>query len=390
MKHTPENISIRDLVDGYEDKQEEGVRGFKQQLNIRPPYQREFVYNDVQRDLVIDSVRKKYPLNTIYWVKNSDGTYEVLDGQQRIISICRFAAHKPRLRFHVKDPKLGVLYFQSLPENLQEEFLNYKLSVYICEGSESDKMEWFKRINVVGEKLTDQELRNALFHGDWVTAAKKKFSRIGGPAHDRSSMYVSARAERQEYLETALRWYRNDNDRAAKGDTIQACMSRIHSSQEPAEKLWKFYEGVIDWIEDHFPQKYWRKEMKGVAWGELYREYKKRPKDPEKTEELVSELMKSEDVQNGKGIYTYVFTRDSRDLTPRAFHEADKRRAYEKQGGKCNNPNCGKEFPRDKMQADHKEPWSWGGPSVEDNCQMLCKPCHNEKSKLQGRIAADN
>lgn len=385
MKHDYHEIFIRDVVNGYEDRQEEGVRGYGGLLNIRPPYQREFVYKNEQRDLVIDSVRKQYPLNSIYWVENADHTYEVLDGQQRIISICRFLTRK-RGRFSVTDPKLGVIYFQSLPENLQEEFLNYKLSVYICKGTESEKMEWFRRINVVGEKLTDQELRNALFHGEWVTEAKKKFSRVNGPAHDRSNMYVVARAERQEYLETALRWYRNDNDRAAKGDTVQACMSRIHNS-EPAEKLWKFYEGVIDWIEDHFPQKYYRKEMKGVDWGELYREHKKRPKDPEKTEELVSELMKSEDVQNGKGIYAYVFDRDSRHLTPRAFHEADKRRAYERQGGKCNNPDCGKELPREKMHADHKEPWSWGGPSVEDNCQMLCHPCHKEKTKMQSRIA---
>jgi uncharacterized protein with ParB-like and HNH nuclease domain len=59
-------------------------------LNIRPKYQREFVYDDKKREAVVNSVRKDFPLNVMYRMKNEDGTFEILDGQQRTISICQF------------------------------------------------------------------------------------------------------------------------------------------------------------------------------------------------------------------------------------------------------------------------------------------------------------
>ena len=90
MKIELKEISIKDVVDGYLNNNEEGVVGYSGLLNIRPKYQREFVYKDQQRNSVIETVNKKFPLNVMYWVQNSDETYEVLDGQQRTISICEY------------------------------------------------------------------------------------------------------------------------------------------------------------------------------------------------------------------------------------------------------------------------------------------------------------
>ena len=80
-------FTIEEIVKGYADDSEEGVVAFGGKLDIRPKYQREFVYKDKQRDDVIRTIRKGFPLNVMYWVKN-DGNYEVLDGQQRTISFC--------------------------------------------------------------------------------------------------------------------------------------------------------------------------------------------------------------------------------------------------------------------------------------------------------------
>ncbi len=88
MKIELKEISIREVSNGYKNDNEEGVVGFGGRLNIRPKYQREFVYKDKKRDDVIDTVKKQFPLNVMYWVKNEDATYEVLDGQQRTVSIC--------------------------------------------------------------------------------------------------------------------------------------------------------------------------------------------------------------------------------------------------------------------------------------------------------------
>ena len=89
MKIQPLELTVRELTKGYEDKQEDGVRGYEGKLDIRPPYQREFIYKDKQRDAVINTVRQDYPLNVMYWSAREDGGFEIIDGQQRTVSIAK-------------------------------------------------------------------------------------------------------------------------------------------------------------------------------------------------------------------------------------------------------------------------------------------------------------
>jgi len=160
-------ITVRELTDKYVDKEENGVLGYSGKLDIRPPYQREFIYKDKQRDAVVDTITKKYPLNVMYWAVREDGKFEVIDGQQRTISICQYIEG---------DFAFNNRYFHNLQKDEQEQLLNYKLMVYFCSGEDSEKLEWFKTINIAGEKLTDQELRNAVYSGSWVSDAKRYFS----------------------------------------------------------------------------------------------------------------------------------------------------------------------------------------------------------------------
>lgn len=67
MKIELKEITVRDLVEGYHDNGDGGVTGYGGCLDIRPPYQREFIYKDKQRNAVIDTVRKGFPLNVMYW-----------------------------------------------------------------------------------------------------------------------------------------------------------------------------------------------------------------------------------------------------------------------------------------------------------------------------------
>ena len=92
MKIELKKIAIRELVDGYVDDPERGVSGYGGRLDIRPEYQREFVYKEKDRDAVIRTVMRGFPLNVMYWAKKKDGTFEVMDGQQRTISICQYVA----------------------------------------------------------------------------------------------------------------------------------------------------------------------------------------------------------------------------------------------------------------------------------------------------------
>lgn len=372
------NITIRDVVNGYQDKGEDGVSGYGGLLDIRPPYQREFVYKDDQKKAVVDTIFKGFPLNVMYWVKDPDGRYEVLDGQQRTISFCSYVSGD----FSVPDGNGNAIYFPNLPQDRKDAFLDYKLSIYICEGSDSEKLNWFRIVNIAGARLTDQELRNAVYAGPWLSDAKRYFSKNGCAAYQIGSRYMTGQPIRQDYLETALKWIVDSDEVKTKGiSSIEEYMGR-YQDERNANELWLYFKGVIDWVDTLFGTKHYRKEMDGLEWGILYNRYHDGKYDADTLETEVSRLMGDEDVTSKKGIYAYVLggekDKDERLLSIRKFLERDKRSAYEKQDGIC--PKCGNHFEYQDMQADHIKPWSKGGRTVAENCQMLCVKCNREKT----------
>lgn len=357
-------IPIRQLVEGYQDNNDAGVVGYGGKLDIRPPYQREFIYKDKQRDAVIDTVVKNFPLNVMYWAAREDGNFEVIDGQQRTISICQYITGDFSVKVGTFPENRG---FHNLQKDEQDQILDYKLMVYLCSGTDSEKLEWFRTINIAGEKLTDQELRNAVYSGPWVTDAKRYFSKSGCPAYGLGSDYMSGTPIRQDYLETVISWVSNDN--------IESYMlERQHNSS--AADLWFYFTQIINWVQTMFPK--YRKEMKGIEWGKLYNDHHSKPLDPAKLEAEISKLMIDEDVDSKKGIYNYVLTREEKHLNIRRFSDNMRREAYERQGGVC--PVCQEQFTIDEMDADHITPWSLGGKTVADNCQMLCKEDNRRKA----------
>ena len=355
-------IKIRDIVDGYFDNNEDGIVGYGGKLDIRPPYQREFIYNEKERNAVIDTINKGFPLNVMYWSKNGD-KYELLDGQQRTLSFCQY---------YNGDFSVDYKGFGNLQKDLQDKFLDYTLMIYICEGTPSEKLEWFKIINIAGEELSAQELRNSQYTGIWLHDAKRHFSKTGCPAYQIGEKYINAVLNRQGFLETALRWIAN-RDKIE----IEEYMSQ-HQQDSDANELWMYYQSVIDWVNRLFP--YYRKEMKGVDWGILYNDYKNQSYNSEKMEDKIKELMMDDDVTKKSGIYYYLITGQEKYLSIRSFTDNQKREAYERQKGICNN--CKKYFEIEEMEADHITPWHDGGKTTSDNCQMLCRECNRRKSGI--------
>jgi hypothetical protein len=358
MKIELKEITIREVSKGYINDNENGVIGYGGNLNIRPKYQREFVYKDKQRDAVIETVKKNFPLNVMYWVKNDSNTYEVLDGQQRTISICEYVTGAF---------SLNALYFHNLTDFEQNQILDYKLMIYFCEGNDKEKLDWFKTINIAGEKLTVQELRNAIYTGTWLTEAKKFFSKTGCAAYSIGHEYLTGTPIRQDYLETAISWLSNDN--------IEQYMADNQHSPN-ANELWLYFNSLINWIKVVFPK--YRKEMKGINYGFLYNNYKNATFDTKKLEEEITRLMQDEDVTKKSGIYEYVLTRNEKYLNIRAFTDKQKREAFERQEGIC--VKCQVKFEIHEMEADHITPWHEGGRTTPDNCQMLCKHDNRIKS----------
>jgi len=358
MKIELKEISVRELSDGYEDNDEGGVVGFGGKLDIRPPYQREFIYKDKERDAVINTLTKDFPLNVMYWSVREDGNFEIIDGQQRTISVCQYVEG---------DFAFENRYFHNLQDDEQEQILNYKLTVYQCSGTDSERLDWFRTINIAGAELTDQELRNAVYAGSWTADAKRYFSKSGCPAYGIGSDYLKGSSIRQEYLETAIKWI-------SKGE-IEKYMAK-HQHDENANAIWLYFQSVINWVNATFTNK--RNFMKGVDWGTLYNKFNDEKFDTKNIEEETAELILDDDVTKKSGIYPFLLTRDEKYLSIRAFTPAMKQKVYEKQNGEC--VECGNHFEISGMEADHITPWHEGGKTNEENCQMLCKEDNRRKS----------
>lgn len=360
MKIELHELTIGEIAENYIDNDEHGVIGFDGKLNIRPKYQREFVYDTKKRNAVIESIIKNYPLNIMYWIKNGDNDFEVLDGQQRTVSFCQYVNG---------DFSLNGKAFHNLTQTEKQAILDYKVMVYFCEGNDKEKLDWFEIINIAGEKLTDQELRNAIYPGPWLSDAKLKFSKTNCAAFLKGHKYMNGTPIRQEYLETVIKWI--------NGHDVREYMSK-HQHDPNANELFSYFLKVIDWVEMTFTV--YRREMKGIAWGILYNHYKDQIFDTAALEKEIAELMADDDVTCKKGIYMYVLSRQEEYLSIRAFDNRMKRTAYEKQKGIC--PICGKHFELEEMEADHITPWSKGGKTLAENCQMLCRKCNRRKSDV--------
>ena len=361
MKIDLHKIQIREVISGYKDNAEEGVVAYSGKLDIRPKYQREFVYSGEQRDAVIETIKNGFPLNVMYWVKTDQGNFEVMDGQQRTISIGQYVNG---------DFSLNDRFFHNLTKEEQNQILDYELMIYFCEGTDKERLDWFRIINIAGEKLTNQELRNAVYTGPWLSDAKLKFSKSNCVAYLLSNdggQLVSGSPIRQEYLETALSWI-NDGK-------IEDYMAKQQHNKN-ADELWKYFQNVIEWVRMTFTN--YRREMNNVQWGELYNKFKSKKLNAKQLEAEIKDLMQDEDVTKKSGIYFYVLTRQEKYLSIRAFTDKMKREAYERQKGICKK--CKKHFEIEEMEADHIKPWHEGGKTVSENCQMLCKQDNRTKS----------
>lgn len=374
------HLTIKDICDGfvYNEYEGKGLFGWSGKLVIQPEYQRNYIYADGKKDVaVIQSLMKKYPIGLLYFVKVGENKYEVLDGQQRITSIGRYVTG----RFAVIDENDIPNYFSGLPEDKQEIILNTKLTIYICEGTESEIKEWFKTINISGVPLNNQELLNAIYSGSFVTLAKEEFSNSQNSNIAKWSTYIKAEANRQGYLETALDW-------VSKGN-IETYMS-AHRWDTNISELKTYFNSVLDWVSTVFIDT--DDTMRGLDWGVLYEKYHCRAYNPSVVSQKVNELLSDIYVTDKKGIYEFILggCLDYKLLYIRVFSEPDKKSVYNKQTqlaqstsvSNCplcaigNDNNKSKIWKYSEMDADHVTAWSKGGATVIENCQMLCKT-HN-------------
>ena len=374
------DLTVRDICEGfvYNELEGKGLFGWGGRLTIQPEYQRNYIYNDGKKDVaVVESLAKGYPLGLIYFVKAAPDRYEVLDGQQRITSFGRFATGK----LAIKDANGMEQYVDGIAADIRERIMSAPLTIYVCEGEESEIRQWFKTINIAGVPLNEQELLNAIYSGPFVSRAKEVFSNSQNAAIQKWSAYVRGSAARQDFLATALDW-------VSKG-RVEGYMNK-HRFDADIRELETYFTSVIDWIESVFAEP--RDEMCGLRWGELYERFHKTAYSPAKVAKRVAELLDDDYVSEKRGIFEFVLggEKDTRLLNVRCFDEKTKKAVYAKQTidakkkGVSNCPLCAvghdanaaRIWDLKEMDADHVAAWSKGGETTAANCQMLCKT-HN-------------
>lgn len=364
-------VTVGEITDGYINNDEQGVRGYGGRLDIRPPYQREFIYDEKERQAVITTVLHEYPLNVMYWVRRDDDAdcpYEVMDGQQRTLSLCEYVAGKFAYDFK---------YFGNQPEDVQKQILKYRLTVYVCEGEASEKLEWFKTINIAGKPLNEQEIRNAIYAGPFVTDAKRHFSKTNCAAWRLGRDLVPGSPIRQDFLRRALEWMADHESRQSHAQSAVGYMA-VHQHDPNANNLWTYYQNVINWAVTNFSPRHFKRIMKGLDWAALYDAYHTQTLDTAALAERISTLMRDGEVQRKQGIIPYVLDGDERHLDLRAFPDDIRLAVWEAQGHRC--ALCGCEADVELMEADHIVPWCKGGRTVRENCQLLCRVCNRRKS----------
>ena len=376
--------TVGDICKGfiYDKNEGKGLFGFGGKLIIQPEYQRNYIYGDGKKDVaVVESLLKGYPLGLIYFVLNKDGMYEVLDGQQRITSFARFVNRS--WAFAVErngKPK----YFDSLEPDEQRSITETKLTIYVCEGEPSEIQEWFETINIAGVPLVKQELRNASYHGSFVTKARAEFSNTGNANMKRWQTYISGDPKRQAVLEAALDWASDGN--------IDDYMAK-HRNDDNIEGLKNHFDTVIDWIDSLF--EYTGNEVRGLEWGRLYNEYHRNAYSKDRITERVESLLEDTQVTNKRGIFEYILGGEKKQslLAVRVFDNTTKKAVYNKQtkvaldNNISNCPLCAvghdnnskRIYKLEEMDADHVTAWSKGGMTDISNCQMLCKTHNHAK-----------
>ena len=372
MTITQIEVTVGEITDGYINNEEQGVRGYGGRLDIRPPYQREFIYSEKEQAAVITTVLNGYPLNIMYWVRRSDDAdcpYEVMDGQQRTLSLCEYVAG--RFSYDFK-------YFDNQPADIRQKILDYRLTVYVCEGEPSEKLHWFQTINIAGKQLNDQEIRNAVYAGPFVSDAKLHFSKSNCGAYRLAKDLVAGTPIRQEYLKKALEWMAAHEVRGGKVSSVEQYMA-THQHDPNANNLWSYFQNVINWAQTNFNVRRFKRIMNGLDWAALYDRFHDKTLDTAAMEARIAELLADTDyeIQQPKGIIPYVLTGDEHYLSLRAFPDKIKLAVWEEQGHKC--AICHKPFDIGLMEGDHIVPWCKGGRTVKENCQMLCRECNRRK-----------
>lgn len=245
-------------------------------LNLQPDFQRNFVWNSGKASRLVESLLLAIPIPVIYVSEEVNRTYSVVDGQQRLTSICAFVngAFPNGQKFKLSGLQvlkdLNRKAFADLPVELQEEILNFILRLIIIEkDSDPDvKFEVFERLNLGAEKLNDQEVRNCVYRGNYNELLRSLTQNEFLLRILQSKEPHSRMADRQLILRFFAMW-RNTPDNY-KGPTKRFLNTEMEQhrqlSDEALVKMRQVFETSIEMTYAVFQEKAFRRYYPGNAY----------------------------------------------------------------------------------------------------------------------------
>lgn len=390
------------------------VRMREPKIDPHPVYQRGLVWSKSKKQLLMDSILRRYDIPKLYLraVDKPPYKYEVVDGQQRLRAIWEFCQGNFPLSTEcdpVHEHDVGGKQFSELPNDLVDEFQTYELNFVILEDATEDEVEeMFTRLNN-GETLTAAEKRNAL------PGQMKEF--------------IKELAPHPFFQNVAFKNTRYAFDQVcAQMTLLEPASGPTDTKARALEKMYKDYvrfdkngqtarkiRRVLNFLDNAFTEKTPELRKQNVVSlylliSELMEKYAMTGKEPTLREWFINfeqerreEQDKPEDqrdpdwVRYQEKTIQAVDSKDSiefrhkalitsfllyyPDLEPldaqRAFTEQQRMTIFRKYNGVCQN--CKKEIKWEEFQADHIVPFTKGGKTTVANGQLLCTSCNIAK-----------
>jgi hypothetical protein len=182
------------------------VARYTREMFFIPPYQREFIWNERQQSQFIESVIMGLPIPMMFLAEDEEGTFEIVDGTQRIRSLEAFLSNDLELEGLKKLDTLNGFRFQDLPTAQQNKLTSRALRLVILDQDTSDenRRDLFDRINKSGQPLTPSERRRGSLDGKFMTFLEE---RAKDSLFRKLCPVTGLKARRGEWLELATRFF---------------------------------------------------------------------------------------------------------------------------------------------------------------------------------------
>lgn len=156
IRITTKHFSLRDVVDQIDDGE----------IDLAPDFQRDYVWKELQKTRLVESILLGIPLPAFYFNQNKEGTYQVVDGVQRLSTISLFMKNEHQLHESGLEylRSLKGSFFSDLEPAVSRRFRSTQIVVHVIEPQTPDEIKYdiFNRVNTLGSPLSAQEIRHAM------------------------------------------------------------------------------------------------------------------------------------------------------------------------------------------------------------------------------------